>query len=75
MDSLEECLEAMAVTDVAAPPVLSDEQRCQIQQAIDLHLILLVHATSCVLGSDCQKGSEYRHCQKMKVLIPFYFHI
>jgi hypothetical protein len=64
-------LRAMAVTAVAAPPVLSDEQRRQRQQAIDLHLTLLVHASSCVLGSDCKS----RHCQKMKVLIPFYFHI
>jgi hypothetical protein len=64
-------LRPMAVTAVAAPPVLSDEQRRQRQQAIDLHLTLLVHASSCVLGSDCKS----RHCQKMKVLDSFYFHI
>ena len=56
-------LRAMAVTAVLAPPTLTDEQRRQRQQAIDLHLTLLVHASSCVLGSDCKS----RHCQKMKV--------
>ena len=56
-------LRAMAVSAVVAPPTLTDEQRRQRQQAIDLHLTLLVHASSCVLGSDCKS----RHCQKMKV--------
>ena len=60
-------LRAMAVTAVLAPPTLTDEQRRQRQQAIDLHLTLLVHASSCVLGSDCKS----RHCQKMKVRLTF----
>ena len=38
---------------------MTDEER---KQAIELHLILLVHASSCRLGADCKS----RHCQKMK---------
>jgi hypothetical protein len=56
-------LRPMAVSAMVTPPALTDEQRRQRQQAIDLHLTLLVHASSCVLGSDCKS----RHCQKMKV--------
>ena len=56
-------LKMMQVSAVIAPPALTDEQRRQRQQAIDLHLTLLVHASSCVLGGDCKS----RHCQKMKV--------
>ena len=56
-------LKHMPVSAVVAPPTLTDEQRRQRQQAIDLHLTLLVHASSCVLGNDCKS----RHCQKMKV--------
>lgn len=56
-------LKQMPVSAAIAPPTLTDEQRRQRQQAIDLHLTLLVHASSCVLGSDCKS----RHCQKMKV--------
>jgi hypothetical protein len=61
-------LRIMAVSAVVAPPTLTDEQRRQRQQAIDLHLTLLVHASSCVLGSDCKS----RHCQKMKVFTDFF---
>ena len=56
-------LKHMPVSAAVAPPTLTDEQRRQRQQAIDLHLTLLVHASSCVLGNDCKS----RHCQKMKV--------
>jgi hypothetical protein len=59
-------LRPMAVSAMVTPPALTDEQRRQRQQAIDLHLTLLVHASSCVLGSDCKS----RHCQKMKVSTP-----
>ena len=41
---------------------MTDEERRQRQAAIDLHLTLLVHASSCQQGADCKS----RHCQKMK---------
>jgi len=44
---------------------MTDEERKQRQQAIDMHLILLVHASSCRLGADCKS----RHCAKMKDIL------
>ena len=58
-------LKQVSVSAAIAPTALTDEQRRQRQQAIDLHLTLLVHASSCILGSDCKS----RHCHKMKVNI------
>jgi hypothetical protein len=41
---------------------MTDEER---KQAIDIHLALLVHASSCRLGTDC----TLRHCKKMKDIL------